>query len=91
LLTLFSVGFVNYYASKRESQVLVTSASIATISIVLWTIALLPIDIFLVSSTVDKSTGLKKLWADDETVYWMTLTVQIVYYGNKTKFTVSCY
>lgn len=45
------------------------------------TVALLPIDIFLVSSTVDSHTGLKKLWADPDTIYWMTLSVQIMYYG----------
>ena len=26
-------------------------------------------------------TGLKKGWADKDTIYWMTTTVQIVYYG----------
>ena len=51
------------------------------LTLILSTVALLPIDIFLVSSTVDAETGLKKLWADSDTIYWMTFTVQIMYYS----------
>lgn len=51
------------------------------LALIFATVALLPIDIFLVSSTVDTHTGLKKLWADKDTIYWMTFTVQIMYYG----------
>lgn len=51
------------------------------LTFVLSTVALVPIDVFLVSSTVDTHTGLKKLWADSDTIYWMTFTVQIMYYG----------
>lgn len=52
-----------------------------SLALIFATVALLPIDIFLVSSTVDSDTGLKKLWADKDTIYWMTFTVQIMYYG----------
>lgn len=51
------------------------------ITLILATVALLPMDVFLVSSTVDSHTGLKKNWADADTVYWMTFTVQVMYYS----------
>ncbi|KAI8330956.1 hypothetical protein EDC96DRAFT_579812 [Choanephora cucurbitarum] len=79
-LGLFSVGFTQYYQSKRESERSATLVTTLLIAVSLWTVALLPIDIFLVSSTVDSETGLKKKWADGDTIYWMTLTVQTVYY-----------
>jgi uncharacterized membrane protein YbhN (UPF0104 family) len=81
-LSLFSIGFIKYYQSKRESEISVTIVTMASLTLIFATVTLLPIDIFLVSSTVDKQTGLKKLWADSDTIYWMTVTVQILYYGN---------
>ncbi|KAL1932435.1 hypothetical protein VTP01DRAFT_8113 [Rhizomucor pusillus] len=80
LLLLFSIAFTRYYQHKRESEALATAVTIISLTLVLCTLALLPVDIFLVSSTVDPETGLKKSWADKETIYWMTLTVQIAYY-----------
>lgn len=38
-------------------------------------------DIFLVSSTIDQTKGLKKDWATPDTIETMTMTMSIVYYG----------
>lgn len=75
------MGFTRYYQHKRESEPFATIVTILALTLVLATLALVPIDIFLVSSTVDSDTGMKKSWADPDTIFWMTLTVQIVYYG----------
>jgi LMBR1 domain-containing protein 1 len=79
-LSLFSIAFTKYYQSKRDSELSATIVTMIALALIFATVALLPIDIFLVSSTVDTHTGLKKLWADKDTVYWMTFTVQIMYY-----------
>ncbi|KAL9548159.1 hypothetical protein PS6_006757 [Mucor atramentarius] len=79
-LSLFSIAFTKYYQSKRDSELSATIVTMIALALIFATVALLPIDIFLVSSTVDSHTGLKKLWADKDTIYWMTFTVQIMYY-----------
>lgn len=86
---MFSVGFVKYYKSRRDSELSATVVSILSLALLFSTAAILPVDIFLVSSTVDPQTGLKKLWADEKTIYWMTLTVQIVYYGKEKKMGIA--
>ncbi|KAI7891161.1 uncharacterized protein EV154DRAFT_508855 [Mucor mucedo] len=80
LLSFFSIGFTRYYQSKRDSELSATIVTMVALTFIFATVALLPIDVFLVSSTVDTHTGLKKLWADSDTIYWMTFTVQIMYY-----------
>ncbi|CEP13189.1 hypothetical protein [Parasitella parasitica] len=79
-LSLLSIVFTNYYQSKRDSELSATIDTMIALALIFATAALQPIDIFLVSSTVDSQTGLKKLWADKDTMYWMTFTVQIMYY-----------
>lgn len=79
-LSIFSIGFTKYYQSRRESELSATITTMISLALIFATVALLPIDIFLVSSTVDSHTGLKKLWADRDTIYWMTFTVQVMYY-----------
>lgn len=59
-----------------------------SLALIFATVALLPIDIFLVSSTVDSHTGLKKLWADRDTIYWMTFTVQVMYYSKLNNYII---
>ncbi|KAI9258776.1 hypothetical protein BDA99DRAFT_514103 [Phascolomyces articulosus] len=80
-LFVFSTGFTRYYQHKHESESFATVVTILGLTLILATLALTPIDIFLVSSTVDSLTGLKKSWADKDTIDWMTTTVQFVYYG----------
>ncbi|KAI9494203.1 LMBR1-like membrane protein-domain-containing protein [Zychaea mexicana] len=80
-LFVFSSGFTRYYQHKQESEAFATVVTVFALTLILATLALTPIDIFLVSSTVDGETGMKKKWADPDTIFWMTTTVQIVYYG----------
>ncbi|ORY92301.1 LMBR1-like membrane protein-domain-containing protein [Syncephalastrum racemosum] len=79
-LFIFSIGFTRHYQHKQESEAFATVVTIIALALVLATLALLPVDIFLVSSTVSRDTGLKKSWADEDTIYWMTFVVQAVYY-----------
>ncbi|ORE15935.1 hypothetical protein BCV71DRAFT_25215 [Rhizopus microsporus] len=79
-LVVFNIGFTKYYQSLRDSELSVTMVTAAMLSIAMGTVALVPLDIFLVSNTVDRHTGLKKTWADEDTIYWMTLAVQVLYY-----------
>ncbi|KAM3578990.1 hypothetical protein VKS41_008526 [Umbelopsis sp. WA50703] len=80
VLVVFCIGFTRHYQDKHESELFATVITILGLSLLLATLALLPVDIFLVSSTVDYSTGLKKDWANPDAVYWMTLTIEIIYY-----------
>jgi hypothetical protein len=77
------VAFTKYYQSRRDSELSATIVTILSIALIFATVALLPIDIFLVSSTVDPSTGLKWSWADEDTVYWMLFSVKIMYFGKR--------
>lgn len=78
---LFSVGFIKFYQSKRDTSLWVTIVTMITLTIAFGMVTLIPLDIFLVSNTVDRHTGLKKRWADGDTIYWTTLIVQVLYYG----------
>ncbi|KAG0950790.1 hypothetical protein G6F57_000689 [Rhizopus arrhizus] len=78
---LFSVGFIKFYQSKRDASLWVTIVTMITLTIAFGMITLIPLDIFLVSNTVDRHTGLKKRWADGDTIYWTTLIVQVLYYA----------
>ncbi|KAI9031816.1 hypothetical protein CLU79DRAFT_808706 [Phycomyces nitens] len=80
-LFIFSICFTRYFQSKHESELLATVVAIIALGLIFSTLALLPVDIFLVSSTVNPQTGLKYDWATPEMVSRITLTVQIVYYS----------
>lgn len=80
------MAFTKYYQSRRDSELSATIVTILSFTLIFATVALMPIDIFLVSYTVDPSTGLKKTWADEDTIYWMTFSVNIMYYGKFDSF-----
>ncbi|KAK4509176.1 CDP-diacylglycerol--glycerol-3-phosphate 3-phosphatidyltransferase [Mucor velutinosus] len=80
LLFLFSIGFTRYFQNKYESEFFATCITILALGLVFSTLALLPVDIFLVSSTIDQAKGLKKDWATPDAIETMTLTMSIVYY-----------
>ncbi|CAO0799625.1 unnamed protein product [Mucor circinelloides] len=79
-LFLFSIGFTRYFQNKYESEFFATFITILALGLVFSTLALLPVDIFLVSSTIDQTKGLKKDWATPDAIETMTLTMSIVYY-----------
>jgi hypothetical protein len=61
---------------------------------VLATICLFPVDIALVSTTVDRFTGLRKPWASHERVASIVFSLKVVYYSTtnlpkKCRLTIS--
>ncbi|CAG8705653.1 4921_t:CDS:2, partial [Acaulospora colombiana] len=66
---------------KRDSEVLATVVTILSIALCLCTVALFPVDIFLVSSTINPETGLKHSWATKEQVESIVGELKFVYYG----------
>ncbi|KAL0073484.1 hypothetical protein J3Q64DRAFT_1775937 [Phycomyces blakesleeanus] len=80
-LFVFSIFFTRYYQSRHESELLATLVTIVALGLIFSTLALLPVDIFLVSSTVNNQTGLKYDWATPEMISRITMTVQLVYYS----------
>ncbi|CEP14813.1 hypothetical protein [Parasitella parasitica] len=79
-LFLFSLGFTRYFQNKYESEFFATCTTILALGLVFSTLTLLPVDIFLVSSTIDQAKGLKKGWATADAIETMKLTMSIVYY-----------
>ncbi|KAF9337411.1 hypothetical protein BG006_004846 [Podila minutissima] len=55
--------------------------TILALTLCLTTVALFPIDIYLVSRIMDSATGLRYEWATDAVIAHMQDTVRIVYYG----------
>ncbi|KAG2208519.1 hypothetical protein INT47_010215 [Mucor saturninus] len=75
-----SVLFTRYFQNKYETEFFATVVTILALGLVFSTLCLLPVDIFLVSSTVDVSKGIKKEWATEQVIQRMTFTMSIVYY-----------
>jgi LMBR1 domain-containing protein 1 len=55
--------------------------TVLALTLCLSTVALFPIDIFLVSRIMDPATGLRRAWATDDAIAQMQMVVKIVYYG----------
>ncbi|RDW73180.1 Lmbr1 containing protein [Coleophoma cylindrospora] len=79
LVALIAAIFTYTYQTPRERSALVSTVSIITLTSLLATVLLLPVDIALVSSTTSKY-GVKKDWATPEAVHNILLTLKIVYY-----------
>ncbi|KAL3422160.1 lysosomal cobalamin transporter (LMBR1 domain containing 1) [Phlyctema vagabunda] len=79
LVALVAAIFTYTYQTPRERSALVSTVTIITLTSLLATVLLLPVDIALVSSTTS-GYGAKKEWATPETVHNMLLTLKIVYY-----------
>ncbi|KAI9360639.1 hypothetical protein BD770DRAFT_341643 [Pilaira anomala] len=78
---LFSIGLTRYFQNKYETEFFATLVTILALGLVFSTLCLLPLDIFLVSSTVDPLKGIKKPWATTSVLESMTYTTTIVYYA----------
>ncbi len=72
--------FVYLYQTHRERSIFVTIVCIFTITSLLATVLLLPVDVALVSSTTSSKTGQRKDWANQDKVDNITYTLRIVYY-----------
>lgn len=55
--------------------------TVLALTLCLSTVALFPVDIFLVSRIMDPLTGLRHAWATDDAIAQMQNVVRIVYYG----------
>lgn len=80
LIAFLASVFTYIYQTPRDRSVLVTTVTIFTLTSLLATVFLLPVDIALVSSTSYSRTGTKKDWATPEAVSHILLTLKIVYY-----------
>ncbi|CAB4422786.1 unnamed protein product [Rhizophagus irregularis] len=90
VLFVFSIIFTNYYQDKHDSERLATVVAICSLALCLSTVALFPVDIFLVSSTVDLHTGLKHEWATKEVVEGIVHNLKFVYYGSYGLIAIFC-
>ncbi|KAL2154995.1 hypothetical protein VTH82DRAFT_3671 [Thermothelomyces myriococcoides] len=80
LVLIVSVITTLTWQTPHERSVAVTTVSILSLTALLATVFLLPVDIALVSSTSSARLGAKKDWATPERVESILLTLKIVYY-----------
>ncbi|KAK0515849.1 hypothetical protein JMJ35_001883 [Cladonia borealis] len=80
LIVAIASVFVYIYQAPRERSATVTIVCIFTLTALLATVLLLPVDIALVSSTTSSKLGRRKDWATQNRVDNITLTLRIVYY-----------
>ena len=71
--------FVFIYQKPSERTASVTVVCFATVFALLATVLLIPVDIALTSSTNSRKLGVKKEWADPDTVDSIVYQLQIVY------------
>jgi LMBR1 domain-containing protein 1 len=80
LVAIIAAVFTYTYQTPRDRSALVSTIAILTLTSLLATVLLLPVDIALVSSTASVSLGSKKAWATPKTVDQILMTLKIVYY-----------
>lgn len=90
LLLAIAGIFVYIYQKPRERGVAVTTVCIITVSALLATVLLLPVDVALVSSTVSSKNGLRKEWATQERVDNIVYVLKVVYYALYSLDAVLC-
>lgn len=69
------------WQAPRERSAIVSIVAIISLTSLLATVFLLPVDIALVSSTTSSTLGAKKDWATPERINNTLLTLKIVYYS----------
>ncbi|KAI8050993.1 hypothetical protein BDF22DRAFT_694291 [Syncephalis plumigaleata] len=90
-LVLLSWLFTKYYQDPAESESHVTVVTVVGLTFCLFILTLAPLDIFLVSSTVDLTTGLKQPWATPEHIDKFLTTLSIVYYACFAGIVILCF
>ncbi len=80
LLVAIASIFVYVYQAPRARSASVTIVCIFTLTSLLATVLLLPVDVALVSSTTSSKLGQRKEWATQNRVDNIVLTLKIVYY-----------
>jgi LMBR1 domain-containing protein 1 len=79
LLAVASV-FIYVYQTPRDRSASVTLTCIISITSLLATVLLLPVDVALVSSTTSSKLGQRKDWATQDVVDRITYSLTIIYY-----------
>ncbi|KAJ1327678.1 putative lysosomal cobalamin transporter [Microdochium nivale] len=69
------------WQTPRERSVVVSIVAVISLTALLATVFLLPVDIALVSATTSTAAGTKKDWATPERINDILLTLKIVYYS----------
>ncbi|CAG8972964.1 hypothetical protein HYALB_00008324 [Hymenoscyphus albidus] len=90
LVALIAAIFAYTYQTPRDRSALVLTITIITLTSLLATVLLLPVDIALVSSTTSTKLGRKKDWATPESVENILYTLKIVYYSLYSLDAVLC-
>ncbi|EPS40954.1 hypothetical protein H072_5134 [Dactylellina haptotyla CBS 200.50] len=80
ILIIVSITFVAIYSSPRDRSLFVSVVTVLSLTSLLATVCLLPLDIALIASTTDNATGTKKKWADPDTINNILLSLKVVYY-----------
>ncbi|KAF3938491.1 hypothetical protein ABW19_dt0205426 [Dactylella cylindrospora] len=80
ILIVVAITFVAIYSAPRDRSLFVSVVTVISLTSLLATVCLLPIDIALVSATTDSTSGQKKKWADPDTVDNILLSLKVVYY-----------
>ena len=80
LLAAVASIFIYLYQAPRERSIAVTIVCIFTLTSLLATVLLLPVDVALVSSTTSSSRGVRKDWANQGAIDDVVKTIKIVYY-----------
>ncbi|KAJ9648526.1 hypothetical protein H2199_001381 [Coniosporium tulheliwenetii] len=80
ILVAIASIFVYVYQKPRDRAASVTIICIFTVSALLATVLLMPVDIALVSSTTLSKEGRKKDWATPDKIDNIVVTLKIVYY-----------
>ena len=80
IIAAISSVFVFIYQKPRDRAASVTGVSIFTLTALLATVLLLPVDVALVSSTVNSTLGQRKEWATQQKVDEIVKTLTILYY-----------
>ncbi|TDZ20446.1 putative lysosomal cobalamin transporter [Colletotrichum sidae] len=69
------------WQTPRDRSAIVSVVAIVSLTALLATVLLLPVDIALISSTTHASLGIKKDWATEQRIHDILQTLRIVYYS----------
>ncbi|ODH13611.1 hypothetical protein ACO22_07084 [Paracoccidioides brasiliensis] len=89
LIAVASIFFY-IYQTPRERSAYVTAVCIFTLTALLATVLLLPVDVALVSSTTSSKQGRRKPWATQDEVDKITYSLTVVYYSLYSLDAVLC-
>lgn len=90
ILLLVAVTFLFLFKDTRERSIATSVVCILTISSLLATVLLLPVDVALVSATNKPSEGRRKDWATPDQVDSIVYFLRVVYYILYSVDTVLC-